>query len=112
MSLQNEKRNIILAGLVIGVVAAVLVFFGNPANMGFAIALLAECAGSKEGKAACLRIHPISDLDDVKALLAETSAASNLAIKKGYPGFSGVSNVSASLERAERGGSLHQKICR
>jgi len=38
MSLQNEKRNIVLAGLVIGVVAALLVFFGNPANMGFCIA--------------------------------------------------------------------------
>ena len=68
---------------------------------------LAECAGSKEGKAACLRIRPNSDIDDVKALLAETTAASELSTRKGNPGFSGVSDVSASLERAERGGSLH-----
>ena len=71
------------------------------------LAQLAECAGSKEGKAACMRITPTSDLDDVRALLAETSAASDLSTRKGNPGFSGVSDVSASLERAERGGSLH-----
>ena len=71
------------------------------------LGLLAECAGSKEGKTACLCIHPTSDLDDVRALLAETSAASELSIRKGNPGFAGVSDVSASLERAERGGSLH-----
>lgn len=69
--------------------------------------LLSECAGSKEGKAACLRIHPTSDIDDVSALLAETSAAVELSTRKGHPGFSGMSDISASLERAERGGSLH-----
>ncbi len=38
MKLKNEKAGIILAGVVIGVIAALLVFFGNPANMGFCIA--------------------------------------------------------------------------
>lgn len=28
--------------------------------------LLAECAGSTEGKAACLKLRPSSDLDDVR----------------------------------------------
>ena len=70
------------------------------------LSLLSECAGSKEAKAACLRLRPVSDLDDVRALLEETTAASEFCTRKGNPGFSGVSDVSASLERAERGGSL------
>ena len=73
------------------------------------LALLAECAGSTEGKAACLRLHPTSDLEDVEALLAETTAASDLCTKKGNPGFGEVRDVSASLERADRGGSLQPK---
>lgn len=38
MNLKNEKTGIILAGIVIGVIASLLAFFGNPANMGFCIA--------------------------------------------------------------------------
>ncbi len=34
----KEKRNIILAGLVVGIAAVALTYFGNPANMGFCIA--------------------------------------------------------------------------
>ena len=33
MTLKHEKRNMILAGLVIGVIASLLVLFGNPKNM-------------------------------------------------------------------------------
>ena len=73
------------------------------------LSLLAECAGSTEGKAACLRVHPVSDLEDVQALLDETSAACELCTKKGNPSFGEVRNVSASLERADRGGSLQPK---
>lgn len=36
--MKNEKLSIVLAGLVIGVIASLLVLFGNPANMGFCIA--------------------------------------------------------------------------
>ena len=67
---------------------------------------LAQCAGSQEGKAACLQIRPISDLEDVQALLDETTAASDLCTRKGNPVFGDVYDVSASLERADRGGSL------
>ena len=38
MTLKHEKRNMMLAGLVIGVIASLLVLFGNPKNMGFCIA--------------------------------------------------------------------------
>ena len=34
----NEKTGIVLAGIAIGGIASLLVFFGNPANMGFCIA--------------------------------------------------------------------------
>ena len=67
---------------------------------------LAACAGSSEGKTRCMQLRPITDLEDVQALLAETSAASDLCTKKGNPSFADVQNVSASLERADMGGSL------
>ena len=73
------------------------------------LALLAECAGSSEGKARCMALCPTSDLEDVQALLDETTAASDLCTKKGNPGFGEVKDVSASLERADRGGSLQPK---
>ena len=68
--------------------------------------MLSSCAGSTEGKAACLRLRPVSDLEDVQALLNETTAASDLCTRKGNPVFHDVTDVSASLERADRGGSL------
>ena len=43
----KEKLQIIIAGLIIGVVAAVLVLLGNPANMGFCIAcFIRDTAGA------------------------------------------------------------------
>ncbi len=68
--------------------------------------MLSSCAGSAEGKTACLRLHPVSDLDDVQLLLDETTAASDLCTRKGNPVFGDVNDVSASLERADRGGTL------
>ena len=43
---KNEKLGIVIAGLIIGVIAVMLVFFGNPINMGFCIAcFLRDTAG-------------------------------------------------------------------
>ncbi len=70
------------------------------------LSMLADCASSTEGKAACLQLQPSSDLETVCQLLEQTTAASDLSTKKGYPSFSGVGDVSASLERAEMGGCL------
>ena len=67
---------------------------------------LASCAGSVGGKEACRRVRPVSDLEDVNLMLEQTSAASDLCTRKGNPVFGDVTDVSASLERADRGGSL------
>ena len=67
---------------------------------------LSECAGSQGGKEACLRLRPTSDLEDVEHMLQQTTAASDLCTRKGNPVFGDVADVSASLERANRGGSL------
>ena len=71
--------------------------------------LLAGCAGSQGGKEACLRLRPSSDLEDVNLMLEQTTAASDLCTRKGNPVFGDVTDVSASLERADRGGSLQPK---
>jgi len=68
--------------------------------------LLAQCAGSNGGKEACRRLRPNSDLEEVELMLQQTTAASDLCTKKGNPVFGDVTDVSASLERADRGGSL------
>ncbi len=73
------------------------------------LALLAECAGSEGGKESCLRLRPSSDLEDVELMLQQTTAASDLCTRKGNPVFADVSDVSASLERADRGGCLQPK---
>jgi len=70
------------------------------------LVLLSSCAGSGAGKAACMKLQPVSDPEDVRALLAETTAAANMATKKGYPGFSGVVDIAEFISRANRGGTL------
>lgn len=67
---------------------------------------LSACAGSEGGKNACLSLRPAADLEDVRELLGQTTAAADLCTRKGNPVFGDVTDVSASLERADRGGSL------
>ena len=46
MNIKRERLQIVIAGLIIGVIASLLVFFGNPSNMGFCIAcFLRDTAG-------------------------------------------------------------------
>ena len=75
-------------------------------ELGQVLEMLSQCAGSEGGKAACLALMPDSDLDTVRELLDQTTAASDLCARKGNPTFADVADVSASLERADRGGSL------
>lgn len=47
MTLGKEKRNLIIAGVAIGIISVVLVVLGNPGNMGFCIAcFLRDIAGA------------------------------------------------------------------
>jgi len=73
------------------------------------LSLLSACAGSEAGKAACQQLCPSSDIELVEQLLDETTAASDLSTRKGYPGFTEVKDVSPSLDRAERGGILQPR---
>ncbi len=73
------------------------------------LAMLADCAFSHEGKQACLGLEPSSDLETVTQLLEQTTAASDLSTRKGYPSFSGIGDVSSSLQRAEIGGCLQPR---
>ena len=73
------------------------------------LSLLAECAGSEGGKESCRKLRPTSDLEEVELMLGQTTAASDLCTRKGNPVFSSVSDVSSSLERADRGGCLQPK---
>lgn len=73
------------------------------------LTLLAECAGSEGGKAACYALRPCSDLEAVENLLQQTTAASDMCTRKGNPTFADVTDVSASLDRADRGGCLQPK---
>ena len=70
------------------------------------LALLADCAATLAGKERCLALRPLTELDDVARAQEETSAAVKMLILRGSPGFSGVKPVSASLQRADMGGSL------
>ena len=67
---------------------------------------LAQSAGSQEGKAACRQLQPQTDPEEVRLLLEQTDAAARICQVKGNPAFDGVKDVTASLERAERGGCL------
>lgn len=70
---------------------------------------LSQCAGSPDGKAACLSLQPTSDLEDVQAMQAETAAAFTMCTQKGNPAFGDVVDVSPSLDRANKGGCLQPK---
>ena len=71
--------------------------------------MLAEEAVTEEGKERCRTALPSVDRSEVQRLQSQTSAAFDLLVKAGSPGFSGVRPVSAALQRADRGGSLNTR---
>lgn len=70
------------------------------------LGLLADQACSQEAKARCRNLRPMTDGDDVRLLQAQTTAACRMIVQKGSPGLGGIQDVSESLARADRGGSL------
>ena len=75
-------------------------------ELGAVLQLLADQACSEEAKTRCLELKPETDVDDIRLLQEQTSAACRLVVQKGSPGLGGIKDVSASLARADRGGSL------
>lgn len=73
------------------------------------LSLLSACAGSPDGKNACLNLKPSSDLYDVQQMLEETSTAFAMCMKNGAPAFSGVIDVGSSLDRARKSGTLQMQ---
>ena len=73
------------------------------------LSLLADCADSLEGKTACMKLRPVSDLEDVESLLGETTAASDLCARKGEPRFTELKDITPILERTGKGGCLQPK---
>ena len=71
--------------------------------------LLAGCAVSGEAKDRCRSLLPNSDKEDVTALQLQTSDACRLIDLRSSPAFQDVHDVRASLDRADRGGSLNPK---
>ena len=67
---------------------------------------LAQQAVCTSAKKRCLSMMPLTDLDDIRILQDETSAACLLLTLKGSPSFGGIVDVAASLDRADKGGSL------
>lgn len=71
--------------------------------------LLAQEAVTEEGKERCRTLRPMTEPDDVQRALDETTAAFQMLTLRGTPSLSGVRPVGASLQRADRGGSLNPR---
>lgn len=71
--------------------------------------MLASEAVSDAAKEAAFALKPSDDKREVLRRLHETTAAKNLMVLRGSPGFSGIKDVSASLMRADRGGMLNTR---
>lgn len=78
----------------------------NKLELDAVLELLAGEAVSGAAKEACLALKPESDVDEVRRLLEQTTAACRLISLKGSPSFGGVRDVGESLDRADRGGVL------
>jgi len=70
---------------------------------------LAAHAMSEPGKTLCRELRPAEDLDQVRTLQRETTAARGMMGLKGSPGFRGVQDVAAPLGRADKGGMLNTR---
>ncbi len=70
------------------------------------LSLLAQQAVSQDAKEKCLRLVPLSDVEDIRTLQEETTAACRLICLYGSPSFGGITNVADCLSRADKGGRL------
>ena len=78
----------------------------NKLELNAVLELLASQAVSEAAKDACRALRPETDVDEVRRLQEQTSAACRLISLKGSPGLGGVKDVGESLDRSDRGGGL------
>ena len=70
------------------------------------LALLSEHAVGDAAKQRCRSLVPQTDREIISQMQNETSDACRVISLKGSPAFSGVADIAASLDRADRGGVL------
>ena len=68
--------------------------------------LLAACAPTDAARERALALEPETEPSAVKRALDLTTDAKNMQAVKGMPSFSGVHDISAALERADKGAAL------
>ena len=69
--------------------------------------LLAQEASTEPAKQLCRELRPVFSLKLCEKLQQETEDAARLIGLQGSPAFSGLRDISAALERAEKGGFLN-----
>jgi len=67
---------------------------------------LEALAGSEGAKAMCRSLRPMTEAEDIRRALQETSDAAARLSAKGSLAFSGIADIRASVKRAESGSSL------
>lgn len=67
--------------------------------------LMNKCESSL-GKKRIEAMHPLTDIDDIEKLQAETDEALTLLMKRGAPPLYGINSIKADVKRAELGGTL------
>ena len=73
--------------------------------------LLAAEAATPPAKELCRQLRPETSLAQCEKLQEETEDAAKLIGLQGSPAFSGVKDISGSLDRAEKGGFLNPVSC-
>ncbi len=68
--------------------------------------MLSDCATTDGARFQAHTLMPDNDINAVKKKLEQTSNAKQLLISKGMPSFSGIKDITDSIERAEKGASL------
>ena len=67
---------------------------------------LATYAVSQRGAELCRELAPAMDAEQAELWLEETTAAFRLSAQRGSPSFSGISDITGAVARADRGGLL------
>ncbi len=71
--------------------------------------MLAAEAASAPAKEQALALSPSDDIYEVRRRLEETTAARDMLVLKGAPGFSTIKDIRGSLARADMGGALSMR---